>query len=412
MDVQFFEELLRFPDMRVVGVRVDHAKRAVHVALAWREEKYVCPVCKSMASKCKTEPRKEAVRHLDCVGYMTLLELDAMEMRCGQCGKMFNRTASFMGDSVFITADLLEDMVETARGASVAQVAEWNGQPVSSFTRMYYAELQKADQRRVIPPVRRLGIDETAFLRGQGNYVLLLHDLDRHEVIEVLPDRRKETLKTYLEEHRDDVFAGLEAVCIDMWKPYKQAVQAVFPDVAIVVDRFHVMQHVSDALDECRRAIARKTKDPETKDLLKKEYRFALLRSQEEQLSMPGGRKQLREVLDLDPELRALHKLKERLRRIYHIRKPHKAQRALENWLRCARYLASRYLKDLIQMVCNWKSEILNFAKHAITNGLVEGVNCKVKLVKRLGYGFTNVQHFRLRILHTCSDSLCAEAKR
>lgn len=410
MDVQFIEELLRFPDMQVVAVRLEHGANAVHVDLAWKEEHCLCPGCKGTASKRKAEARKEPVRHLDCVGYKTLLHFDSMEMRCGQCGKTFNRTASFMGESVFLTGQFVQEMVETARGTSVSQVAEWNDQPVSSFTRRYFAELQEADEERVIPPVRRLGIDETAFLGGRGNYVLLLHDLDRHEVIDVLRDRRKETLKTYLEGHREEVFAGLEAVCIDMWKPYKQAVDALFPKVEIVVDRFHVMQHMSEALDGCRRAVAKKTKDPETKDLLKKEYRFALLRSREEQLSMPGGRKQLREVLGLNLELRRLYELKERFRRIYHIRKPKKAQRALENWIRCARYAASQYLKDFIQMVRHWKTEILNFAKHAITNGVVEGFNCKVKLVKRLGYGFRNFENFRLRILHTCSKSLCREA--
>jgi len=407
MDLGFWENILQFPDMEVVEVRLDASEKALHLELRWKEESGRCPKCGAEARKRKLEPRKEPVRHLDCIGHKTLLYFDALELECTACRKLFNRKPSFMSEPVFISGAYLDGMMKQAQGTSVATAAQWNGQSGSSFAEMYYGQLKKADEGRVIPPVRRLGVDETAFLRGRGNYVLLLHDLDRHDVIDVLPDRRKETLKDYLEEHREGVFAGLEAVCIDMWKPYKQAVESVFPNAEIVVDRFHVMQNLNEALDECRRGILKKTKDAEIKDLLRKEYRFILLRAREEQVSTPEGRKELQNVLNLDPELKSLYRLKEGFRQIYRMRSPGRAAKALQKWLRRAQYAGSRYLKDFLQTVKNWKTEILNFAKHAITNGSVEGTNCKVKLVKRLGYGYKSFENFRLRILHVCCKSLC-----
>jgi len=125
------------------------------------------------------------------------------------------------------------------------------------------------------------------------------------------------------------------------------------------------------------------------------------------QLSRPDGKSELFRILGRDPtnELNRLYFLREEFRGIYELDDSEVAKRELNNWLRRAQYLDSKHLSPFIQTVKNWKKNILNFITHRITNGVAEGLNNKIKLVKRIGYGMSSFVNFRLRILHTCGKS-------
>jgi len=408
MDARILESMLPLGEMRINSVVVDQESKELIVTLDWRDEVCSCRKCGKRARARKREPRKEPVRHLNCFEYKTLLYFDAMEMACEDgCGAMFNRKPSFMGEAKFISRVLFEDMVEKSTGTSLSQVAAWNEVAVSTFTEMYFSHLESVDAQRERQPVRRLGIDEVSLLKGRGNFVLVLYDLDTHEVLDVQPNRLKRTLEKYLEAHKDSVFAPLESVCIDMWSQYRDAVTKVFPGLSIVVDRFHVIKNLNECLDDCRREVARRIKEPEARKKWKQESRVILFRDMGKQLSRPDGKSELFRILGRDPtnELNRLYFLREEFRGIYELDDSEVAKRELNNWLRRAQYLDSKHLSPFIQTVKNWKKNILNFITHRITNGVAEGLNNKIKLVKRIGYGMSSFVNFRLRILHTCGKS-------
>jgi len=410
LDKRLLERMLRLQEMRVVSFDVDFDENILHVKLAWRQERTSC-VCgaKGSSSPVKSEPRKHPVRHLDCFEFKTLLYFDCVEMKCGECGRLFNRRPSFLGESHYVTLSVLEDWLQKLEAVSPKQVAEWYGEKPRTFQDFYYGHLARADRERELPQIRRLGIDEISMQKGH-KYVLLLYDLDNHGVVEVLPNRLKETLVTFLREHEEDMFAELQVACTDMWPKYKDAVQQVFPHVKVVVDRFHVIQQMNEAIDDRRREVQRTLADEEGRRHCKKELRFALLRARETQLKREDGAAELKEALRLDRELRRLYFLKEDLRRIYTETEPDEAAKRLNNWLRRAAYLGSKHLSSFLKTVKKWRTEILAFTENQVTNGVPEGMNCKAKLVKRISFGFRNFANFRLRILHTCGDSLCCSA--
>lgn len=405
MDNAILEKMLRLTDMRIVGIESDFENKEMHLRLEWRTNGCSCPGCGATASPRKSTPRKEPVRHLNWFEFKTFLYFDSVEMECQRCKKLFNRRPSFLPDSHFCTVGFVEEMFQRAEGASIEKVSSWYGVNSSTFSFMYYTQLARMDETRTLPRVRRLGIDEISMRKGRGNFVLVLYDLDTHEVLDVLEDRHKATLKEYLLEHKEDMFSGLEAVCIDMWRPYKNALEEVFPEVEVVVDRFHVMKPVQEAIHERCRDLARLTEDEEEKRNWKKDNRIIVQRSHEAQVLRPSGQQELEDVLKKDPILRRLYWLKEDFREVFQMDQRKNAENALKNWIRRAKYLQTKYLKDALTSITNWKKHILSFVGIRITNGVAEGFNCKIKLVKRMGYGFKNFDHFRLRILHTCSKS-------
>jgi transposase len=338
--------------------------------------------------------------------YKTLLYLDSVEMECSECRALFNRRPTFLEDSHYFTVSFLDRLMIMSRNTAPKNVAEWHDESCRTFQDIYYRELEKADHRRQVAPVRHLGIDEISKEKGHRRYLLLLYDLDTHEVIDVLQDRLKETLVTYLKEHKEDLFHELQGVCTDMWPKYKDAVHTVFPSMPVVVDRFHVIQQMNDAVEDRRREVQRTISDEEEKHRCKKVLRHVLLRARENQLRRDGGDKELQEVLSMDSELRRIYELKEDMRRIYTLEDLDEAKDELNKWIRRATYLNSKHLSSFIKTVKKWKKEILAFFKLRITNGVAEGLNYKTKLIKRLSYGLTNFGHFRLRILHTCGNTL------
>lgn len=400
--------MLGLDEMRIERVSVDFEKTELRLELTYRTAFCDCTVCgeKGTGRERKREPRQHPVRHLDCFEFKTLLHFDNVEMECSSCGVMFNRRPSFLGDSHNVTMARLQDWMVKAKGTAVKTLAEWNDENPRTAADMYYRELGKADANRTPRQVEHLGIDEVSMLKGGTDYVLLLYDLDEHEIIEVLPDRTKEVLIPYLEEHREDMFAELKVVCTDMWRHYRDAVKAVFPGVKVVADRFHVEQQLNEALDECRLAVQRRLEDLDERREWKKCYRHVLLRAHETQVERPGGYEELQYVLGQDKELKRLYWLKEQFRQIYALNDYEDARTALNLWIRRATYLGSKFLNPFIQTVKNWKKPILEYVRDGLTNGVSEGFNCKVKLVKRMAYGFRNFSHFRLRILHTCSQTL------
>src|ERR1700690_1861061 len=109
-------------------------------------------------------------------------------------------------------------------------------------------------QRRQADPIRRLGVDEKAFAKGQ-KYFTLVNDLDRARVLYVAEDRKQESLDGFWGTLTEGQREGIEAVAMDMWDPYVNSVREHVADAdqKIVFDKFHVAQHLGQAVDEVRR---------------------------------------------------------------------------------------------------------------------------------------------------------------
>ncbi len=116
--------------------------------------------------------------------------------------------------------------------------------------------------------VKKLGIDEISKHKGQGNYVLVLTDLEKRIVLDILPDRLKDTLKTWLKNPPSGIdLSSLDTAAIDLWKHYRDAVVEVFGKrVSVVADRFHVVQNLNEAIHEARREAQSQAKTEEEKN--------------------------------------------------------------------------------------------------------------------------------------------------
>jgi len=246
----------------------------------------------------------------------------------------------------------------------------------------------------------RLGMDEISLRKGQGDYIVVLVNLDKNELIGLVESRKHKDIKAALKSLGDEVLDQIKEVSIDLSGSYRGLVKKVLPNAKIVADRFHVMKLVNEELNRARNAEKKGVNQLE--DEVKKEELQATLRNSkyailkpEERLTEPQKIK-LEEVKQAFPKLAEMHRQKEEFRTIFEETKDWlDGVFKLLDWLKDAQ----NTFRDSVATIGRWFNEISNYFESRTTSGAVEGINNRLKLIKRSGYGFRNFANFRLRCL-------------
>lgn len=241
-----------------------------------------------------------------------------------------------------------------------------------------------------------LSLDEFTIHKGHGHYRLVISAPELGVVLDVLPDRHKETLEAWLDQRGPAWCAAVEVCCADMWDAYHTVAKTKLPNAQRVVDRFHVTKNLNDAVTAARRTIQRQA-DEATRALLKG-CRWLLVKNHD-QLTDEEQR-QLDQILAACPALKSCYDLKEALRAWFDQTTDREtADKALSAWQAQAKATKLRSLQAFVRTLDNWREGILNYFNGRHSNGFAEGVNLKIKLLNRRGFGYRNFAHFRLHIL-------------
>ena len=205
-------------------------------------------------------------------------------------------------------------------------------------------------------------------------------------MIEVIDSHQQEEIAEILLQQPLEVRESVEEVSVDMWGGFPNLIKEVFPNAQIVVDRFHVMKAVNDNLNKIRKQVKFKVKIKGAKWLLLKNKKDL----KEDELE------KLEAVLRQSKRLRKAYQFKENFREIYEsTQEREKGKEKLEKWLHEAQSIYS----DAIKTIRNHLDTICNYFLSRTTNGVMEGINNRLKLIKRQAYGFMNFENMRKRFL-------------
>ena len=336
------------------------------------------------------------------------LEINRRQFKCKKCGKPFSEKLDFVNNRRTYTKRLANTIIKSVLSSDIQSVAKQGVVTTEEIERM----LSDASRELSSQPsgLKKLGIDEIALIKGQGNYCAVLIDLETSKLITIVPVRTQAEIEPVLNSWGSQVLEQIEEVSIDLWKGYKTLVKKLMPNVQVVADRFHVMVQVNQELDTQRKREIRQVIDlNKTSKLSKKaaEYqeilegindsKYSLLKN-EENLNEKQTIK-LREVKKVCPNLAEMHKLKEKFRQIF--------ENTKTNWLRALLRIgiwqkrAQQYFPDTVKTITNWFDEIIAYFDNRTTSGIVEGINNKLKLIKRSAYGFRNFENYKNRCLLT-----------
>jgi len=248
-------------------------------------------------------------------------------------------------------------------------------------------------QTQLLSP-KFIGLDEFSYAKGHC-YAVALFNIDKHKIIDTVAGGKTTAAAMAVLNSIDT--SNVKAACIDMWLPYKNAIRKKCPNAAIVVDRFHVIKHINDALKNIIKRISLiMDKDPAS---FLFNFRFTMLKGFEK-LS-PKELDTLSSLLSLNNELANAYNLKEMLRSLYiNILDKELARKLLWQWIQYVRLSNSQELISTAnEFASNWITEILNYWQFTISNGLAEGKINKIRTIQRKAYHYINFASLRYQIL-------------
>lgn len=242
--------------------------------------------------------------------------------------------------------------------------------------------------------VRYISLDEFAIKKGH-DYMSVFSDIESGRVLHGIEGRKMEDILPFLLKLKKEA-KNLKAIAMDMSVPYISAVRSALPEIDIVFDHFHVNGLMNKALDDIRKERYESLNQEEEKVL--KGNRFLLLRKYES-LNAESKRR-LEMILAANEPLFKAHALKEQFRLFWKFSSPEEASDFLDKWIFDGLDSGVKRLKRLAETVDAHRKGLISYFKHRISNAGAEGLNNKIKTMKRQAYGFRDMEYFKLRLYH------------
>jgi transposase len=240
-----------------------------------------------------------------------------------------------------------------------------------------------------------LGLDEIALKKGHKDFVVIVSAINgkgEKHILAVLPDRKKETVKSFLAAIPETTKATIQRACVDMYEGYSNAVKEELPHVTVVVDRFHVAKNYRDCADKARKQEMQGLK----KSLSEEDYAelkgvMWLFRKSWQSLTQEQQIPLLL-LFSYAPMLKQVYVLREMLTGVFNSRLT-KSQAVIElnNWIRRVKELGLGCFDTFVGTLQKWMGEISNYFLQRASSGFVEGLNNKIKVIKRRCYGISDI---------------------
>lgn len=253
---------------------------------------------------------------------------------------------------------------------------------------------------RNLDDIESIGVDEVQWKQGH-KYQTIVYQIDegRKRLLWLGPDRKAKTLLRFFRFLGKARSAKLQFVCSDMWQPYLKVIAKKVPQAIHVLDRFHVMQKMSKALDQVRAGEVKQLQADGYEPILKGS-RWLLLKRPENQTEKQSVK--LRELLQYNLRSVRSYLLKEDFQQFWTYTYPANARKFLDTW--CTRTMRSKIepMKKMAKTLRRKKELLLNWfrAEGQLSSGVVEGFNNKLKLITRKSYGFRTQKAYETALYH------------
>lgn len=318
------------------------------------------------------------------------IEVHQLRYKCRECGQTFYEPLPSTDDKRGCTKRLIEYIEKQSLKRTFVSLSNeigLNEKTIRNIFRDYMNRLEKSVRFQT---PQWLGIDEIYIIRPR----CVITNIQDNTIIDILPDRNKPTVITYLQSLPDR--QRISYVAMDMWRPYRDAVSLVLPQAQVVVDKFHVVKMANHALETVRKSVREGLTPKERRTLM--HDRHILLKRQanldiREQLILSSWTGTLK-------DLGLAYELKEEFYRIWEIQSQQEALYRLKQWReRIPDHLIFAF-KDLLSALKNWQDEIFAYFDHPITNAYTECLNGLIRVMNRMGRGYS-FDALRAKILFT-----------
>jgi len=391
-----FRRLLGVTGLRVTDVFFQtDGKLTIKVAPSWRRPR--CGRCGRRAP-IYDHRRLRWWTHLPFGATPVRLAYAPRRVDCPRCGVLTEKLPWGEAASRFTTA--FEEMVAyLAQITDKTHVARQMGISWPTVGAIVTRVVARHLQPERLASLRWIGIDEFSF-RKRHRYLTIVVDHERRCIVWAAEGHKAETLDAFFELLGPEGCAAIELVSIDLAASYRKAVTENLPNAEIVFDRFHVQRLASDALDEVRRALVRELADSPDEAAAVKNTRWALLRRASS--LNPEERERLSAVQKTNRPLYRAYLLNATLARALDYLQPKRAREALQDWMAWASRSRLLPFVRVARTIRTHLPGILAYVRWRLTNGVVEGLNRKARMIVGRAYGYHSAEALIAMLFLTC----------
>ena len=393
---------LDLPEVRVL--KTELKKREIVITIESTRPYGICSRCREKTFEFHSYDDPIRLRHLPILEQRVFIELRPKRYRCPTCDDHPTTTQQ---------CDWYEPRSPHTKAFDQSLLRQLINSTVSDVARKQqvgYDAVLGAINRGVARSVnwgeftalKVIGMDEIALRKGHRDFVVIVtlrqEDGDL-ALLGVLPNRKKETVVAFLHSIPLKLRASIERVCTDMYEGYTNAVKEEITQAQVVIDRFHVAKAYRECADKLRKSELHELKQ----SLDAEEYKLPKgtmwpFRRNAADLE-PEQAQSVALLLECAPDLRQAYDLREELSAIFDTEQSKEsATRAITNWIGRVKQSGLKCFESFLTTLDNWLDEITNYFLDRQTSGFQEGLNNKIKVLKRRCYGITNVTHLFQRV--------------
>ena len=378
--------VLNLPAYRVLGST--ESEHDYHIKAETAEPLTICSNCRSR--EVVGYGRVEVLVHdLPMHGKRVGIYVDARRFKCKSCSKTFMEHLPDVNANRWMTDRLVKWVGQRSLTNTFTGIAEEIGVTEGTIRNVFSDYLTELERTVRFETPKWMGIDEIHIIQKPRAVISNLHN---NTAVNLLPNRNKKTIASYLSNLKDK--DSVQYVAMDMWRPYREAVNEVIPDAKVVVDKFHVVRMANVAMESVRKSLRADLSPKQRRGLM--HDRFVLLRRQnqltdQESFNLDGWTKNY-------PLLGEAYRLKEEFFNIYQAPSKQQAQIRYEQWLKSIPVELRGHYELIITAWSNWQPFILEYFNHPITNAYTESLNSLIRVLNRLGRGYS-FEALRAKIL-------------
>ncbi len=388
-----FTRILQWPGYRVYRNKIDEKNKILELWVRRKRgnRKLECSGCGRKFTDVY-DWRERAVRDLPWSEFKTTVYVEVYRVQCPDCGVKVEKVPPLPSKAPF--SKRFEDAVgQACESASARQVARRFSLAESTVRAIDLRYLERWAATRRQPPLRQMGVDE--IYRGKSDkFLTVVSNLETGEPLWFGKERKKETLDEFFRTQlRSGQRRRIEAACVDMWEPFRLSMEEWVPGCRIVYDKFHILQHANDAVDEVRRAEFFR-KGQQMRDVVKgKKW---LLLSRWKNLA-PTQRGVLNRLFQLNRRVFKAYLLKESLEQLWEYRYEGAMLNYLQKWMDQLRWQRLPSFQKLAEMLLNHLDGILNYCRTKVRFGVVEAINGNIRMLINRGRGYKNMRYLLLK---------------
>jgi len=401
-----FEQILNISNIKII--KFEQTETEIHIYIEFTNGSASCPNCGAKSLIIHQHTDEKIIRDLAIVGKKCFLHFIHRRFRCDKCNKTFMEKLNWVDPYEKNTQRYSDWLSSYGLKVDLKNLSKLETIGYSTVERI----VKKYNHKYLFPDKKdfpiNAGIDEFAQRKGRGNFCVLITNNDEKKPFDIISSRDEKELENYFKLIPQEIREKNLTFTVDMWRLYHKLIKKYFPNTEIIVDRFHVAKCLNKCIDKTRRRLQKLISKERSEKL--KDLRWIILKNNKDLTTQE--KEKLKFAFECSNGIKEMYELKENTRAIFEEKiDKEDARIKLRKLLDQAKNIKDKSIKSFIKTYNSFEEHILNYFIQRKSNGLVEGINNKIKLIKRIAYGMPNFINFSSKILATFNSVTTHEFK-